>query len=147
MEIFHAFGVDWRLLLIQAVNFGVLLVALWAFLYKPLMRVLEERSQKMQKAVLDADAAAQKLEDAEGEKRALLARAMKEADAASERARKDLEAKEKEATAQADAKVARMLKDAEKESAEMKAQALAGAKEELARMIVLGAEKALAKEK
>jgi hypothetical protein len=29
----------------------------------------------------------------------------------------------------------------------MKAQALAGAKEELARMIVLGAEKALAKEK
>lgn len=147
MEVFHAFGVDWRLLIIQAVNFGVLLLALWAFLYKPLMRVLEERAEKMRKGVLDAEAAAQKLTQAEEEKRSLLAAAEREADAARERARKDLVQKEKEATAAADAKVARMLSDAQKEGAELKAQALLDAKEELARMIVLGAEKALQKDK
>ena len=143
MEIFHAFGVDYRLLLIQAVNFGVLLLALWAFLYKPLMKLLDERRQKIEKGVSDAEVAETKLSEAEETKRAMLVEASKEVDAIADRARKDLAEKEKQATAEADEKASRILASAQKESAELKAQALLGAKDELAKMIVLGAEKAI----
>ena len=143
MEIFHAFGVDYRLLLIQAVNFGVLMLALWAFLYKPLMKLLDDRKQKIEKGVHDAEAAEAQLQEAEEAKKAMLVKATKEADLIAERARKDLAEKEKQATAEADEKAGRILANAQKESAEMKAQALLGAKDELAKMIVLGAEKAL----
>ncbi len=143
MEIFHAFGVDWRLLLIQAVNFGVLMLILWRFLYRPLLRLLDDRRAKVEKGVHDADKAHRQLMEAEHEKRAMIAAATKEADALSERARKDIALREKEAALAADEKAARMLAQAEKESAELKAQALAGAKNEMAKLIVLGAEKAL----
>ena len=36
-ELFAAFGIDWKLLLAQGVNFGIVLVALWYFLYRPVM--------------------------------------------------------------------------------------------------------------
>lgn len=143
MEIFHTFGVDWRLLIIQAVNFGVLMLALWAFLYKPLLKLMDERRAKIEKGVHDADQATRALSEAEEKKRELMIAAAKEADALSERSRKGIAALEKEASIAADEKAARMLAQAEKESAELKAQALVGAKDELAKMIVLGAEKAI----
>ncbi len=143
MEIFHAFGIEWRLLLIQVVNFGLLLIALWYFLYGPLMRLLDERRAKIEKGVTDADRAAHNLSKAEEERRSIVAAAAKEADAMAERARKDAVTREKQAAADADAKAARILAAAETESEELRARALAGAKEEIARLIVLGAEKAL----
>lgn len=144
MEIFHAFGIDYRLLIIQAVNFGVLMLVLWAFLYKPLLKLLDERRVKIEKGVHDAELAGIELKEAESKKRAMLVAATKEVDALAERARKELSDREKQATTAADEKVSRMLINAEKESAELKAQALLGAKDEMAKMIVLGAEKALA---
>lgn len=143
MEIFHTFGIDWRLLLIQAVNFGVLMLALWAFLYKPLLKLLDERRSKIEKGVRDAEEADAKLKSASEEKRAMLVAATKEADALAERARRELVEKEKQSALLADEKAGRIIATAEKESAELKARALAGAKEELAKMIVLGAEKTL----
>lgn len=145
MEILHAFGIDWRLLIIQAVNFGLLMLALWYFLYGPLMRLLDERRAKIEKGVTDADRAAHDLSRAEEERRSIVAAAAKEADAMAERARKDAAAKEKQATDEAQAKAARILSAAEAEGEELRARALANAKEEMARLIVLGAEKALRK--
>ena len=45
-QVLAAFGIDWRLLLINSINFGLLLLALWYFLYGPLMKMLEEAPQK-----------------------------------------------------------------------------------------------------
>lgn len=143
MEIFHAFGIDWRLLIIQAVNFGLLLIALWYFLYGPLMKLLDERRAKIEKGVKDADRAAHDLARAEEERRSIVAAAAKEADAMAERARKSAAQREKEASEEAEAKAARILAAAEAESEELRARALSNAKEEMARLIVLGAEKAL----
>lgn len=145
MEIFHAFGIDWRLLIIQAVNFGLLMLALWYFLYGPLMRLLDERRAKIEKGVKDAERAAHDRAGAEEERRAIVAAAAKEADAMAERARKDASVKEKTATDEAQAKAARILTAAEAEGEELRTRALANAKEEMARLIVLGAEKALRK--
>ena len=42
-QLFAAFGINWKLLLIQGINFSVLLAILSYFLYRPLMKVIDER--------------------------------------------------------------------------------------------------------
>ena len=44
-------------LLIQAVNFGLLLVVLWKFLYRPLLAKMDERTQAIRKSLDEAQAA------------------------------------------------------------------------------------------
>ena len=53
-QLLHAFGIDVKLLLAQAVNFGVLLVVLWLVLYKPVMKTLDERKAKIAQCVIDS---------------------------------------------------------------------------------------------
>jgi N utilization substance protein A len=48
-QLFTTFGVNWKLLVIQAVNFTVLLTALSYFLYRPLMKVLDDRKATIAK--------------------------------------------------------------------------------------------------
>ncbi len=145
MEVFHAFGIDWRLLIIQAVNFGVLMFLLWIFLYKPLMKLLDDRTAVIAKGVDDAHKAGESLANAESTKQTIITAAQKNADEIAERVRRDAAARDKQAQADAEAKAARILLAAEKESEELRARALHGAKEEMAKLIVLGAEKALRK--
>jgi F0F1-type ATP synthase membrane subunit b/b' len=52
--ILTTFGIDWHLLLLQGINFGILLAGLTYFLYKPVMRMLEERSNTVRQGVEDA---------------------------------------------------------------------------------------------
>ena len=44
-------GIDWKLLLSQAVNFFILLVILRLFVYKPLFKVIKERNKKIQEGL------------------------------------------------------------------------------------------------
>ena len=56
-ELFAAFGIDWKLLLAQSVNFLIVFGGLTYFLYKPLMRALAAREEKIAKGVKDAEEA------------------------------------------------------------------------------------------
>ena len=47
-ELFHQLGVDWKLLLSQGVNFLILLGVLTFFLFRPLLKVMEERKKKIE---------------------------------------------------------------------------------------------------
>ena len=53
-ELFSAFGVKWTLLSAQMVNFTIVLVALWYFLYKPVLAILAKRQELVTKGVADA---------------------------------------------------------------------------------------------
>lgn len=136
------FGVDWRLLIINAINFGVLMVALWYFLYAPIMRALEERRQRIAKGVHDAEASAKRLAEIEASRESVLAKAGQEADALVEEARVAAAAKERELRAQGQAAAEAAIQQAEAEAEELKLQALEESKREVAKLIVLGIEKA-----
>jgi len=77
-------------LLIQAVNFGLLLAVLWRLLYRPLLAKMEERSQAIRKSLEEAQAAraeaqrereehAAKIQAAHAEAQAIRAAALKDA--------------------------------------------------------------------
>jgi F-type H+-transporting ATPase subunit b len=44
-ELINALGLDWKMLVAQLVNFGILVAVLYFFAYKPLLKVLQKRSQ------------------------------------------------------------------------------------------------------
>lgn len=141
--IFTTFGVDWRLLLINTANFALLLFVLWYFLYAPVMRILEERRQKVAKGVKDAQAAEAKLREIEGSRQEVLAHAGREADAVLASARTSATAREREIIAHGEASAAAALEEASAQAQELKAQALRESKEELAKLVVLGIEKTM----
>jgi len=139
--IFTTFGIDWHLLLINAVNFGLLLAGLTYFLYKPLGNMLEARRKAVAQGVADAEAATKKLGEIEHSKGEILAEAGKEADGIIAASRDTAASKAKEIMSQAEAAAARAVAQAQAQSSEMKARAIEESKQEVARMIVLGIEK------
>ena len=50
-ELVRHFGIDWKLLLAQVVNFGVLLFILWKFAYRPILGVLKERREGIERGL------------------------------------------------------------------------------------------------
>lgn len=63
-ELFHQLGIDWRLLLSQAANFLLLLIALRLFAYKPIMKILKDRRWKIEDGLLKAKEADNRLHEA-----------------------------------------------------------------------------------
>lgn len=54
MELLAKLGINWQLLLAQVVNFAVVLGVLTLFLYRPILRVLDERRERIRRSLEDA---------------------------------------------------------------------------------------------
>jgi F-type H+-transporting ATPase subunit b len=142
-KIIDVFGIDWRLLAIQAVNFGIVLFVLQVFLYKPIMKMLDDRKAKIAKGVKDAEEAGVKLANAEADAKKIVGAAEREARDTELLAKKAAEEKAAEIMHEAEAKRARELEEAKREAAEAKARAIAESQEEIGRLAILAAEKIL----
>ncbi|MDB5224729.1 MAG: atpF [Candidatus Adlerbacteria bacterium] len=140
-QLFAAFGIDWRLLVINLVNFGLLLVLLRVFLYKPLTGMLESRRLKVIEGVRNAELAAARLEEVESSVSGRMSDAAAQADKMLADARATAVEKERALVAQGEAVAASLLKDAEAQAAELQREAVLKSKEDVAKLIVLGMEK------
>lgn len=142
-SLLDAFGIDWKLLLAQLVNFGVLFVALTWLLYKPVMKTLDERAAKIAQGVEDAELASRKAANADEEASKVVKGAESEAEGIVASAR-DLAGTEKSRIVkEAEARAAQVAADAEARAQETAAKALRESEREVARLAVLAAEKVL----
>lgn len=142
-QLIHAFGIDARLILIQVVNFGLLMAALTYFLYKPVLKLLAEREAKIAKGIEDAKAAEAALASAEEEKREIIVAANKDAEATTARATEHAAGRADQIVADAHKKAEQVIKDAGDRGSELKAQALRESEAEIAKLAILAAEKVL----
>lgn len=142
-KIIEAFGLDVRLIIIQLVNFGILMAALSYFLYKPVMRMLDERATKIARGVADAEAAAAARTSAEADKQLVLTSAHGEAAAVVDRARKHAEETEEKLVRDAQAKAAGIVSDAEVRATEAARRLEKESEAEIAKIAVLATEKLL----
>lgn len=60
-QLFSQLGIDWHLLLSQAVNFLLLLVILRFVVYKPLLNLLHKRRERIEEGLTKADEADKRL--------------------------------------------------------------------------------------
>ena len=56
-------GINWQLLLSQAVNFFILLIVLYFFAYKPLLAVIKERQKRIKEGLEKAEEADVRLKE------------------------------------------------------------------------------------
>ena len=79
MEIFKDFGVQPILLLAQIINFVILLCILKRFLYKPILKMLEERRDKIETSMKQAEEIQKRFDEVATKQGELLTQAKGEA--------------------------------------------------------------------
>ena len=146
-KLLDAFGIDWKLLLVQAVNFGILIVALWYFLYRPVLKVLGERQEKIAKGVEDAEKATEQLARADTEIQTRLSKADAEATEVVAGAREVAGAERTRLVKEAELRASQIEKDAEARATEAQAKALRDSEKEIARLAILASAKVLGEKK
>ena len=142
-ELFEVFGVNWKLLAVQSFNFGLLLIVLWHFLYKPVLRIIDDRQRKVAEGVKTAEEADRKLEASETKGKEMMAKASREAEQMVVMARTRAEEKKTEVMKEAEAKAEALLSDAAARAEETQRQALKQSEREITRAAMLAAEKIL----
>lgn len=144
-ELFHAFGIDWRLLILQIINFGVLVGALWFFLYKPVLSMLRGREEMVAKGVQDAQEAEKTRKEVEETKGEILRSAEGEAHEVVAAAKQQGSDERTKILKDAEERAAKVAKDAELRAKETDKKARKDAEKEIARLSILAAEKVLEK--
>ena len=80
MEILKNFGFEPVFFTAQIINFLILFFIFKRFLYKPILKILKDRSRVIEKSLRDAENAKRALEEAETQKDKIIARAALEAE-------------------------------------------------------------------
>ncbi len=140
-QLFSAFGVSWGLLIAQAVNFGIVLIALWYFLYKPVLAMLAKRQELVARGVAEAEEIKELFERADGEAERRLKAADTEAEKLVASARIVAGSERTRLMKEAEDRAASIVKDAEARATEALSQARRESEHDIARLAVLAAEK------
>ena len=75
MELLDNLGVDGPKLIAQLINFGIVLLVLWKFAYKPVLEMLETRRQKIAKSMDEAEQIKAELAETQAERDKVMAEA------------------------------------------------------------------------
>ncbi len=141
--LFSAFGIDWHLLIIQLVNFGLLLAVLTYFLYRPVLKMIDDRRAKIAESVRIAEEAAKRLAEAKVEGEEMVGTAAREAETLMASARSNADVRGGEIVKAAEVRADALLQDAAARGEELKRQALIESEREVVRAAMLAAEKIL----
>lgn len=113
-ELIKHFGIDWKLLIAQAVNFFILLILLKKFIYGPILKLLQKRRDEIEKGVKFTKEAGEKLEQIEELKEKTLKTANLQALAIVNRAEETAKIHKEEIVQEANKKVETIVADAKK---------------------------------
>jgi F-type H+-transporting ATPase subunit b len=142
-SIISAFHIDWKIIIAQIINFGVVFVVLYIFALKPLSKLMKERSEKIGKGIDDAKANAAILEKTSVEYEKALAKARSEANAIFQEGKKEAEAKRTGMIEDAKRQAAEIIENGKKTLESDKVKIVEEAKKEIAALATLAAEKIL----
>ena len=138
-------GIDWRLLIAQLVNFLILVLILYKFLYKPLLKMLDERREKIEKGLRDADQLGVELEKTKELQAAEIQKAKQEARGIIEEAEKHTEAAGAETKTKTKEEVEKLITVAKKQMIEEKDKMMVEVKKEAVELVIAVAEKVVGK--
>ena len=131
---------------IHAANFIVLIALLSYFLYRPIVRMLDERTQRIQESLAAAERAQADVARADREREELLATTRREIGEMMAQAQSVAERIQSEARTNAQQEAQRIVETARQEAEAERAQAMAELRREVASLAVLAAERIIKKE-
>jgi F-type H+-transporting ATPase subunit b len=129
-------GIQWQILLSQAISFSFVLFILWRFAYKPVFNMLEARRQKIAEAMANADKIKAELAKTQADRKAVLAQAGDQANVLIEEARIAAARVREVETQKAIAAAEQIVTKAREAAAQDHARMLAELKREVGRLVV-----------
>jgi F-type H+-transporting ATPase subunit b len=145
MELLTKLGIDWRLLIAQLINFLILLFILYRFLYKPVINLLDNRKEKIEKGLRDAKQLGAELEKTKELQAAEIKKAKQEAMTIIKEAQKTAEASSQETKAKTKAEVEKLITAAKDQIIQEKEKMFLEIKAEAAALVISVAEKVVGK--
>ncbi|HEU4327875.1 MAG TPA: F0F1 ATP synthase subunit B [Roseiflexaceae bacterium] len=136
-------GINWGLLIAQIFNVVLLVWLLTRYLYQPILRMLNERTERIQQSLRDADQVKQQLANAKQGYDAELARARQEAAAILAQAQERAKAQEQEIVAQARRDADRIRAEAREQAAQERDQLVSDLKTQVAELVTVTATRVL----
>jgi F-type H+-transporting ATPase subunit b len=146
MELLAKLGIDWTLLVAQLINFTILMVLLTYFVYKPILRLLDDRRERVRKSMEDAKKIENQKREIDQFRVEQLRKVDEECGKFLETAKTQAEAVKKEILAGAEKEAAQVLSKAREQVGEERERLLQETQETLASVIVRMTEKILEKE-
>ncbi len=135
------FGLRGDLFAAQLINFLLVLLVLWRFAYKPIMRMLDERETKIAESVKNAEAIEKRLRDADAEHAKVVTAARVEAQSIIEKAMADTEVRKNEMVEAAKREVERVIQKGKQQLDEERVAMLVTARRDLVEIAVKAAAK------
>ncbi len=144
-NLIETFHIDIKLLIAQVINFAIVFAVLYFFALKPLMKVMQERTKKIEKSVDDAKKIEEKLIKSEEEYNKQITYAKKEANIILEKAGQQAEERKKETITKAKEEIGQIINQEKANMQQEKAKTLKEIKREMADLVVVSVEKVLEK--
>jgi len=142
----EALGIDGKFLLGQIVNFSLLLIILRVFLYKPVVKMLEDRRKTIAESLDNAEQIKKNLDSSEQKTLEALDKAQKEARLILEEATKISIEQKNKIIADSQAQAERILDSSKAEAKKMKDDIVSDAKKELSELVMVALDKIVANE-
>lgn len=143
MEILNLFGVDWKLLIAQLVNFAVVFAVLWFFAIKPLVKLTKSRNAEIAKGLSDAQESAKRLDEVEKEVAELISKSKNQADDILEEAKRRSEELRKSHVEKTKQEVASLINKAKEQINFEKENMVTEVRQDLAEIVVSALHKIL----
>ncbi len=141
MELLGNLGINTKLFIAQLINFVILFFVLKKFAYQPILKVLDERKNKIDKGLKDAKKAGEKLEKIVDKEEKVLDKANKKATEILLEAEDKAEKNKIKAVKETEEEITQLMKRAEQKITEKKEQMLAELKKDVADLVVRATEK------
>ncbi len=135
-ELLHSLGINWGVFIAQIVNFTILLAVLAKFVYRPVMKLLDERREKIAETERQKSEVSEKLVAIEAERQVILEAARAESIRVIESAKHNGEEVKKKLLVSAQEEIARMKSDVEKKIAGDRVKLISDVRRELGTLVV-----------
>lgn len=145
-SVFAKIGIDWRLLLTQAINFGILVFILTKFVYRPLLKTIKERQKLAKETVENAEASRKALENVEQETKRIEQAARKKADGVIKTAEAQANERRKALVAKAEEEGGKIVAQARRQAEAERAALFSETRRDMATLVIKAAEKVLERE-
>ena len=142
-SLIETFHIDWRLFIAQIINFAIVFSVLYWFAFKPLGKIMAERTSKIEKGLEDAKKVEEKLSQTKEEFNKALAEAKKQANIILEKAGIDADARKQEMIVRAKEEIGQIINQEKQKMQAEKAQTLKEIKKEVADLVIAAVEKVL----
>ncbi|MFA6304997.1 MAG: F0F1 ATP synthase subunit B [Patescibacteria group bacterium] len=142
-ELIKTFHIDWKLLVAQLVNFGIVLFVIWRFALKPLLKIMDKRTKEIEKSLADAHTIEDNLAKSEKAREEKILAAKKEAQEIIQAAREMGKTQGQDLVDSAKREVQTVIAAAKEQIAGEKDKMLLEVKTEVGQLVIMGAKKIL----